>query len=86
MSASNLSVKFIRDIPHMKEVIRALWDNGVKFCINTDNPSMLRTNLKKELAIMTDNGILTEEEADQTVKWAFEATFIPTELGKNLYL
>lgn len=83
---SNLSVKFIKDMAHMKEVIRTLWDSGVKFCINTDNPSMLRTNLSKEIALMTDNGILTEEEADQTVQWAFEATFIPTEIGKNLYL
>lgn len=83
---SNLSVKFIRDIAHLKEIIQTLWKNGVKFCINTDNPSMLQTNLKKELALLTDNGILAPEQTDQTVQWAFEASFIPTEHGKNLYL
>ncbi len=83
---SNLSVKFIKDMNHMKEVIQTLWKNEVKFCINTDNPSMLRTNLKKEIALMTDNGILTEEQADQTTKWAFEASFVTTEAGRNLYL
>lgn len=83
---SNLSVKFIKDIPHLKEVIQTLWKAGVKFCINTDNPSMLRTNLMKEIALLTDNGILTETQADQTVQWAFEAAFVTTEPGKNLYL
>ncbi len=83
---SNLSVKFIKDLAHLKEVIQALWNAGVKFCINTDNPSMLRTNLKKEIALLTDNDILTEDQADQTVRWAFEASFVRNEPGKNLYL
>ena len=69
---SNMKVGFIRDGAHLKEVIRTLYDNGVKFCINTDNPSMLQTNIKKEIA--------------QTVQWAFDASFISTDVGKNLYL
>ena len=83
---SNLSVKFIRDMDHMKEVIQTLWNNGVKFCFNTDNPSMLRTNLRKEIAMMRDNDILTEEQIDQTVRWAFEASFIDVSSESNLYL
>ncbi len=83
---SNLSVKFIRDGKHLKEVIRALYDNGVKFCLNTDNPSMLRTNLKKEIQLMRDHDCLTEDEINQTIKWAFEASFVPTEPDRNLYL
>ncbi|MDO8561277.1 MAG: amidohydrolase family protein [bacterium] len=83
---SNMRVGFIRDGKHLKEVIRTLYDSGVKFCINTDNPSMLKTNLSKEIELMRQHEILSEEEIDQTVKWAFEATFIPTEPGKNLYL
>lgn len=83
---SSLVLKFIKDIPHLKEILRTLYDNGVKFCMNTDNPSMLKTNLAKEIAIVRDNGILTEDEIDQTTKWAMEASFIPTEPGKNIYL
>lgn len=83
---SNLSVKFIRDIAHLKEVIQTLWKNDVKFCVNTDNPSMLRTNLRKEMALLTDNDILNEKQMDQTVKWAFEASFVTTAPDKNLYL
>lgn len=84
--SSNLSVKFIRDMEHMKEVITALWENEVKFCFNTDNPSMLRTTVNKEMNMMLKHEILTEEQIDQTVDWAFEATFIPERTDSNLYL
>jgi adenosine deaminase len=83
---SSLVLKFIEDIPHLGKILRELYDNEIKFCINTDNPSMLKTNLAKEIAIVRDNGILTEAEIDQTTRWAMEASFIPTEPGKNLYL
>lgn len=83
---SNMKVGFIKDGAHLKEVIRTLYDNGVKFCINTDNPSMLRTNLTKEIDLLRQYEILNEDEIAQTTKWAFEATFIPTVEGKNLYL
>lgn len=83
---SSMSVGFIKSGAHLKEIIRTLYDSGVKFCINTDNPSMLKTNLSKEIELMRKHEILSESEIDQTIRWAFEATFIPTEPGKNLYL
>ncbi len=83
---SNMKVGFIKDERHLKEVLRTLFDNGVKFCINTDNPSMLNTSIVNELDILRHNSILSEAEIDQTTKWAREAAFVPTEPGKNLYL
>lgn len=83
---SNMRVGFIRDGAHLKEIIRTLYDNGVKFCINTDNPAMLKTNLTKEIELLREHQILSEDEINQTTKWAFEASFIPTEPGRNLYL
>lgn len=83
---SNLSLKFIRDMDHMREVMQALWNNNVKFCFNTDNPSMLRTTVTKELALIRDNNILTDEQIDQTIQWAFEASFIDRSKETNLYL
>ncbi len=83
---SNLSVKFIRDMQHMKEIIKTLWQNEIKFCFNTDNPSMLRTNLKREMGMMLEHEILDEAQLDQTTKWAFEASFITNDPDKNLYL
>ena len=83
---SSLSLKFFESPAHMKTVLRTLLDHGVKFCVNTDNPSMLRTNMRKEVQLMRDHGILSEEEIDRTMDWARAASFIPTEPGKNLYL
>lgn len=83
---SSLILKFFESPAHMKTVLRTLFDNGVKFCVNTDNPSMLRTNMRKEVQLMRDYGILSEEEIDRTMDWAREATFIPNAPGKNLYL
>lgn len=83
---SNMKVDFIKDGAHLKEVVRTLYDNDVKFCVNTDNPSMLHTNLTKEIDLLREHEILNEDEIKQVIQWAFEATFIPTEPGKNLYL
>lgn len=83
---SNMSVGFIRNGGHLREIIQALWNNGVKFCVNTDNPSMLRTNMRKEIDLLRTHDCLTEEQIDQTIRWGFEASFIPTQAGKNLYL
>ncbi len=84
---SNLSVGFVKDLVHLKEIVQTLWKNTVKFCINTDNPAMLKTSLSKEIKLLEDNNILTSEQIDQTVRWAFEATFInlPNK-DENLYL
>jgi adenosine deaminase len=83
---SNLSVGFIKDGKHLKEVLQTLWKAGVKFCINTDNPSMLRTNLTKEIDLLRQHEIFDETQIDQIIAWAFECSFITTEPGRNLYL
>lgn len=83
---SNFSVGFIKDGKHLKEVLQTLWKHGVKFCMNTDNPSMLRTNLSKEIDLLRQHKIFDEKQIEQIIQWGFEATFITTEPGKNLYL
>ncbi len=84
--SSNLKLGFARDAAHFKEIIRTLFDHGVKFCFNTDSPAMLRTNLPKELAFVRDNDILSDAELKQTVQWAFDASFIDRTTPGNLYL
>ncbi len=83
---SNLRIGFARDTQHLGEIVRTLFQRNVKLCFNTDSPSMLRTNLPKELAIIKDNDILTESEIRQTVQWAFDASFIDKKKQSNLYL
>ncbi len=84
--SSNLRIGFARDTEHFKEIVRTLYDRGVKICFNTDSPSMLRTNLPKELAFVRDHNILSETEIAQTTKWAFDASFIDRSTPGNLYL
>lgn len=83
---SSLRLGFFESPAHMKTILRTLLEHGVKFCINTDNPSMLRTTMRKELDLMRTHEVLSEDEIDRTMQWAREASFIPTEPGKNLYL
>lgn len=83
---SNFSVGFIKDSKHFKEVLQTLWKHGVKFCMNTDNPSMLRTNLSKEIDLLRQHKVFDEAQIDQIIQWGFDASFITTEPGKNLYL
>jgi adenosine deaminase len=83
---SNMSVKFITSIDHLREVIRALYDNGVKFCVNTDNPSMLKTNLRKEISLLADNNILNPDEVIQMNTWAREAAWVDMKKDSNIYL
>jgi adenosine deaminase len=83
---SNMKVEFIQDTVHLGTVLRTLYDNGIKFCLNTDNPSMLKTSVPKEIEIVRSTGVFSESEITKTIQWAFDATFIPTQPGKNLYL
>jgi adenosine deaminase len=83
---SNLSVGFVRDAAHLREIVGAFRAAGVKFCFNTDNPAMLRTTLPKELAFIRDNGILDEAQISQTIRSAFEASFVNLSKKENLYL
>jgi len=85
--SSNLKVGFVKDVDHLKSIVQTLWKEGVKFCFNTDNPSMLKTNLRNEIDIVRRAGILDEKQIEQTVKWAFEASFINLpHHHENIYL
>ncbi|MBW7959955.1 adenosine deaminase [Patescibacteria group bacterium] len=86
--SSNLKVGYIKDITHLKWTLQTLYENKVKFCINTDNPSMLKTTVLKEIQLIRDNNILSDEQIKETIDWAFESSFIDFKKQKesNLYL
>lgn len=83
---SNMKIGFVKSWVHYKEILQKLLENGIKFCINTDNPAAHQKGLREEIQQLIDNGVLTDKQVRQTVKWAFEAAFVPTKPGKNLYL
>lgn len=84
--SSSIRMGFMHGVEHLREIIHAFLTHDIRFTINTDSPAMLRTNILRELAILRDNHILTEEQITQTIQWAFDARFIPTTREQNMYL
>ncbi len=57
-------------------MLRRFWERGVKFTINTDGPYLLDTNMRGEVRMLRDGGVLSDEQIDQALRWAREATFV----------
>lgn len=73
---SNLRNSVLKNVREVKNVIRTLLKNEIKFVICTDGPEMYKTNVHKEQQFLLGNGILNQKELDQCTQWAFEASFI----------
>lgn len=83
---SNLALKAVENIEEMKFILRTLLENKVKFCINTDWPEIIEgAHLAKQMQMLRNEKLLTEEEIKQCNDIAFSATFVPTG-GINAYL
>lgn len=73
---SNLKNSVVKNVKEMKKIYRTLLRNGIKLTINTDGPEMYKTHILKEQEFLVKNGVLSQKEINQCVKWAFEASFI----------
>lgn len=74
--SSNLATRAVSSLGELGEVLRKFWDRGVKFTINTDGPYLLDTNMRSEVKLLRDADLLSDEQIDQTLRWAREATFL----------
>jgi adenosine deaminase len=74
--SSNLSTRAVASLDELGSILRRFWERGVKFTINTDGPYLLDTNMRSEVRMLRDAGVLSEEQIDQAQRWAREATFI----------
>jgi adenosine deaminase len=74
--SSNLATRAVASIEELGSVLNRFWERGVKFTINTDGPYLLDTNMRTEVKLLRDAGVLSEEQLDQALRWAREATFI----------
>ena len=83
---SSMRLGFIKEGNDLKRILTVFLKEGVKFCINTDNPAMLKTTLPKEIELMREYDILSEDDISRVIRWGFDAAFVQTESGKNLYL
>ena len=75
--SSNLATRAVASLDELGGVLRRFWDHGVKFTINTDGPYLLDTNMRSEVRMLREAGVLSDEQIEQALRWAREATFIP---------
>jgi adenosine deaminase len=74
--SSNLATRSVASLDELGTVLRRFWEHGVKFTINTDGPYLLDTNMRSEVKMLRDAGVLSDEQLEQTLRWAREATFV----------
>jgi adenosine deaminase len=74
--SSNLATRAVESLEELGAVLGRFWDHGVKFTINTDGPYLLDTNMRSEVKLLRDAQVLSDEQIDQTFRWAREATFV----------
>jgi adenosine deaminase len=74
--SSNLATRAVSSLDELGGVLRRFWDHGVKFTINTDGPYLLDTNMRSEVRLLRDGGLLSDEQIEQALRWAREATFL----------
>ncbi len=73
--SSNLQTRAVDGVSELKHILRTFLDRGVKFTINTDGPYLLDTDMKTEVELLRRNEVLTDEQVDQCLRWAEEASF-----------
>ncbi len=73
---SNLRNSVVKNVAGLKNIIKTLLKNRIKFAICTDGPEMYKTNIAKEQEFLLKHRIMSQKEIDQATKWAFEASFI----------
>jgi adenosine deaminase len=74
--SSNLATRAVESLDELGRILQRFWERGVRFTINTDGPYLLDTNMRSEVRMLREAGILTDEQIEQTQRWAREATFI----------
>jgi adenosine deaminase len=74
--SSNLATRAVASLDELGAILDRFWRRGVKFTINTDGPYLLDTNMSKEVQLLRDAGVLSDEQVEQSQAWSREATFI----------
>ena len=64
--------------------VRKLFDAGVLVTLNTDDPDMFRTTLRREYQIARDVFGFSEDELRELAKNSFRASFLPDEKKREL--
>ena len=73
---SNLSTGVVESLDHFAYIFAQFHEFGVQYCINTDGPEMLVTDIYRERDLLREAGALTSAQIDRADEVAREATFI----------
>jgi len=73
---SNLATRAVASTAELREVLQKLWQRQVRFTINTDGPYLLDTSMAREVEMLRREGVLADEQIEQTFRWAREASFL----------
>lgn len=73
---SNLRTGVVRDLDHFARIFDTFHRAGIRYCINTDGPEMLHTDLIAERELLHRHGILNAEQLAQADANARQASFI----------
>ena len=73
---SNLSTGVVGSVEEFGYIFEQLHEFGVRYCINTDGPEMLVTDIYRERDLLREAGVLTAEQIDEADRVARQATFI----------
>jgi adenosine deaminase len=75
---SNLRTGVVRDMDHFARIFERFHRFGVHYCINTDGPEMLHTDLIRERDLLCRHGILNETQLMDADHRARRASFVPS--------
>jgi adenosine deaminase len=80
--SSNLATRAVGSLEELGSILGRFWKHGVKFTVNTDGPYLLDTNMRTEVKLLREGNVLSEEQLEQALQWAREATFIGSAAGE----
>ncbi len=73
---SNLHTHAVENLDELSGHLRRFLGAGVQFTINTDGPCLLNTSMKREVALVQEQGMLSETEIDACLACARRASFL----------
>ena len=73
---SNLSTGVVPTLEQFAAIFDQFHRHGVRYCLNTDGPEMLVTDIYRERDLLREAGILTDAQIDGADEVARQATFI----------
>jgi len=74
--SSNLQTQAVESLDELHEILRIFRDRKVQYTINTDGTYLLGTDMRREMGLLLDGGLLDEQEMRRCIDTAVQASFI----------